>query len=166
MNAGVEIREDAEGGHAMTEAEWKSAPLADLLLHTLDIHRARHGAEPSDSALLRPPHAALRCDMGRKHMLLAFAVVRRYWSRLVPAARRTIVAWEAIEEGERERDRRARTFRRGHRANGRDRLRDLHRRGEHRVGEQIPLLVEMLNQRREFGQSSIERVGALRRVAE
>jgi hypothetical protein len=88
----------------MTKAEWKSAPIADLLLHTLDIHRARHGAEPSDSVLLRPPHAALRCDLGRKHMLLAFAVVRRYWSRLVPAARRTIVAWEAIEEGERERD--------------------------------------------------------------
>jgi hypothetical protein len=88
----------------MTEAEWKSAPIADLLLHTLDILRARHGAEPSDSALLRPPTAALRCDLGRKHMLLAFAVVRRYWSRLAPVARRTIAAWEAIEEGERERD--------------------------------------------------------------
>jgi hypothetical protein len=88
----------------MTEAEWKSAPIADLLLHTLDIHRARHGAEPGDSALLRPPTAALRCDLGRKHMLLAFAVARRYWSRLAPAARRTIAAWEAIEEGERERD--------------------------------------------------------------
>jgi len=88
----------------VTEAEWKSAPIADLLLHTLDIHRARHGAEPSDSALLRPPTAALRCDLGRKHMLLAFAVVRRYWSRLAPAARGTIAAWEAIEEGERERD--------------------------------------------------------------
>jgi hypothetical protein len=88
----------------MTEAEWKSAPVGDLLLHTLDIHRARHGAEPSDSALLRPPTAALRCDLGRKHMLLAFAVVRRYWSGLAPAARRTIAAWEAIEEGERERD--------------------------------------------------------------
>jgi hypothetical protein len=88
----------------MTEAEWKSAPIADLLLHTLDIHRARYGAEPSDSALLRPPTAALRCDLGRKHMLLAFAVVRQYWSRLAPAVRRTIAAWEAIEEGERERD--------------------------------------------------------------
>src|SRR5262245_33627604 len=88
----------------MTEAEWKSAPIADLLLHTLDIHRARHGAEPSDSVLLRAPTAALRCDLGRKHMLLAFAVARRYWSRLAPAARRTIAAWEAIEEGERERD--------------------------------------------------------------
>lgn len=62
----------------MTEAEWKSAPSADLLLHTLDIHRARHGAEPGGSVVLRPPHAALRCDLGRKHMLLAFAVVRQY----------------------------------------------------------------------------------------
>src|ERR1043166_4261872 len=88
----------------MTEAEWKSAPITDLLLHTLDIHRARHGAEPSDSVLLQPPHAALRCDLGRKHMLLAFAVVRRYWSRIPPAAQRTIVAWEAVEEGERELD--------------------------------------------------------------
>jgi hypothetical protein len=88
----------------MTEAEWNSAPIADLLLHTLDIHRARHGAEPSDSCLLRPPHAAMRCDLSRKHMLLAFAVVRRYWSRLAAAARRTIAAWEATEEGERERD--------------------------------------------------------------
>lgn len=88
----------------VTEAEWKSAPIADLLLHTLDIHRARHGAEPSDSAFLRPPTAALRCDLGRKHMLLAFAVVRRYWRRLAPAARRTIAAWEAVEEGEREPD--------------------------------------------------------------
>src|SRR5262245_58314452 len=88
----------------MTEAEWKSAPITDLLRHTLDIHRARHGAEPTDTAWLRPPAAALRCDMGRKHMLLAFAVVRRYWSGLARAARRTIVAWEAVEEGERERD--------------------------------------------------------------
>lgn len=88
----------------MTEAEWNSAPIEDLLLHTLDIHRARHGAEPTDSALLRPPHAALRCDLSRRHMLLAFAVNRRYWNRLAPAARRTIAAWEAIEEGERERD--------------------------------------------------------------
>ncbi len=88
----------------MTEDEWNSAPIADMLLHTLDIHRARHGVEPSDSALLRPPTAALRCDLGRKHMLLAFAVVRRYWTRLPPAGRRTIAAWEAIEEGERERD--------------------------------------------------------------
>jgi hypothetical protein len=37
-------------------------------------------------------------------MLLAFAVLRRHWRRLAPAARRTIVAWEAIEEGEREPD--------------------------------------------------------------
>jgi hypothetical protein len=37
-------------------------------------------------------------------MLLAFAVVRRYWGRLATAARRTIAAWEAVEEGERERD--------------------------------------------------------------
>jgi hypothetical protein len=88
----------------MTEAEWKSAPIADLLLHTLDIHRARHGAEPTDTAWLRQPAAALRCDMGRKHMLLAFAIVRRYWNRLARTARRTIAAWEAIEEGERERD--------------------------------------------------------------
>src|SRR5262245_13890142 len=88
----------------MTEAEWRSAPIADLLLHTLDIHRARHGTEPPDSAVLRPPTAALRCDLGRKHMLLAFAVVRRYWSRLAGAARQTISAWEAVEEGERERD--------------------------------------------------------------
>jgi hypothetical protein len=88
----------------MTEAEWNSAPIADLLLHTLDIHRARYGAEPVDTACMRPPTAALRCDLGRKHMLLAFAVVRRYWSRLARAARRTITAWEAVEEGERERD--------------------------------------------------------------
>ncbi len=63
----------------MTEADWNSAPIADLLLHTLDIHRARHGAEPSNSFVLRPPHSAMRCDLGRKHMLLAFAVLRRYW---------------------------------------------------------------------------------------
>src|SRR5262245_50888183 len=88
----------------MTEAKWKSAPVADLLLHTLDIHRARHGAEPSDSAVLRPPHAVVRCDLGRKHVLLAFAIARRYWSRLAPAARRTVAAWEATEEGEREPD--------------------------------------------------------------
>jgi hypothetical protein len=29
----------------MTEAEWDAAPIADVLLHTLDIHRARHGPE-------------------------------------------------------------------------------------------------------------------------
>lgn len=87
----------------MTNEEWKSAPIADLLLHTLDIHRTRHGAEPEGTCFL-PQQAALRCDMGRKHMLLAFAVVRRYWNRLPAAARRTIAAWEAVEEGERERD--------------------------------------------------------------
>jgi hypothetical protein len=88
----------------MTEAEWRSAPIADLLLHTLDIHRHRHGAEPTDTTRLQPPAAVLRCDLGRKHMLLAFAIVRRYWRQLVPAARRTITAWEAVEEGKQERD--------------------------------------------------------------
>ena len=88
----------------MAEAEWNSAPIADLLLFTLDIHRARYGAEPVDTAWMRPPTAALRCDLGRKHMLPAFAVVRRYWAHLARAARRTITAQEAVEEGERERD--------------------------------------------------------------
>lgn len=88
----------------MTEAEWKSAPIADLLLHTLDIHRVRYGAEPSDSAWLRQPSAVLRSDLGRKHLLLAFVIVRRYWNRLALAARQTIAAWEAVEEGERQPD--------------------------------------------------------------
>jgi hypothetical protein len=81
----------------MTEAEWHSAPIADLLLHTLDIHRARHGAEPSNSFVLRPPHAAQRCDLGRKHILLAYGVLRRYWDRLAPAARETLSVLEAFE---------------------------------------------------------------------
>jgi hypothetical protein len=81
----------------MTEAEWHSAPIVELLLHTLDIHRARHGAEPSNSIVLRPPHAAQRCDLGRKHMLLAYGVLRRYWDRLDPAARETLSALEAFE---------------------------------------------------------------------
>src|ERR1700722_12748666 len=84
--------------HTMTEADWNSGPIADLLLHTLDIHRARYGAEPDDSFLLRPPHAALRCDLGRKHMLLAFGILRRYWDHLAPEARQTIAALEALEE--------------------------------------------------------------------
>jgi hypothetical protein len=82
----------------MTEADWNSGPIADLLLHTLDIHRSRYGAEPADSVMLLGPHSAMRGDLGRKHMLLAFAILRQYWKSLDKSVQGAAMALEAFEE--------------------------------------------------------------------
>jgi hypothetical protein len=82
----------------MTEGDWNSAPIADLLLHTLDIHRTRYGAEPKKSFRLQGPLSALRVDLARKHMLLAYGILRRYWGCLDPAIQQAIETLEALEE--------------------------------------------------------------------
>ena len=82
----------------MTEAEWNSAPIPDLLLYTLDIHRARYGAEPENSVMLQPPRSALRVDLGRKHMLLAYGLLRRYWQNLGSNIKHAVDTLEALED--------------------------------------------------------------------
>ena len=70
----------------MTESEWKTAPIADLLSFILD-----------NSAVTEASRSALRYDLSRKHMLLAYGILRRYWDRLNPQVQGAIEAWEPLE---------------------------------------------------------------------
>ncbi len=81
----------------MTEGDWHSAPIADLLLHSLTLHRDLYGAEAEDSFELQGPHSALRVDLARKHMLLAYAIAHRYWLELDPQVQNALATLEAFE---------------------------------------------------------------------
>jgi hypothetical protein len=82
----------------MTEQEWNTAPIAELLLYTLEIHRARYGAEPENSFMLQEPRSALTVDRGRKHALLAYGVLRRYWHSLSSEIKQAVETLEALED--------------------------------------------------------------------
>jgi hypothetical protein len=82
----------------MTEAEWLAAPTSELLLYTLEVHRARYGAEQTGTLILSGPKSSLRVDLGRKHMLLAYGLLRQYWNDLASEVQAALVSLEVYED--------------------------------------------------------------------